>query len=308
MQMMQHQQMQRAGQQLAAQGRNGDTQIAHMTPGEISVPPQVQSPKVLATLKHEFAKKGTDISHAQVGNPASSRNPATGLPEYNFMSMFLPAALGIAGSLAMPGIGTALGVDLGSAAAASAIGGGLGSTAGGLLSGESPMQAGLSGLGSAAGGYALGGGLSGAGSSMSTDQVAKLGANFTPAQIAQMPGGAAALGQSAGNAAGGAMGPPMPGWSNLWGNIPGYASGAHINPLSAVGSAVGGALGNAIGAPAKSVGPQLPPGFNTPLTPTSQLPSFQQQLGYNTYKGPTPNFTGYNPQTNNPGAFNFYGT
>jgi len=312
MQMMKQQQMKQAEQGLAAQGRNGDTALAHMTPGEIAVPPEVQTPKVLATLKKEFENKGAHVQQAQVGNPASSTNPSTGLPEYNFMSMFLPAALGIAGSLAAPGIGTALGVNLGSAAAASAIGGGIGSAAGGLATGQTPLQAGLSGLGGAAGSYIGGGGLAGGGGAaagtppQSAINAAVQSGNMSALQTAYPNWNPASAGGAVGSAS--SMGPYQNTMGNLWGNLPGAQQGASINPMAALGGGVGSWLGGQLGAPAKPVGPQYPPGFNTPLTPASQLPSFQQQLGYNTYNGPTPNFTGYNPATNNPGAFNFYGT
>lgn len=305
--MMQQQQME---QQLASQGRNGDKMIAHLTPGEMTVPPEVQTPKVLATLKKAYESKGVHPQQFTAGSPASSVNPATNLPEYNFMSAFLPAALGIAGAALAPETG---GASLGlSSAAMGAIGGGIGSTAGGLLAGETPMQAGLGGLGSAVGGYALSGLGSGAGDAagaasgngggITAQQAAILGAKdpgaaYSAAQQMGMNTATPAISQ-------GAMGPPAPGISNLWGNLPPNS----INPASTVGSAVGGYIGNKLGTPAKATGPQLPAGFNTPLTQASQLPSFQNQLGYNTYNGPTPNFNGFNPQTNSPGAYNFYGT
>jgi len=243
----------------------------------MTVPPEVQTPKVLATLKKAYEKKGVHPQQFTAGSPASSVNPATHLPEYNFMSSFLPAALGIAGSIAMPELAPGL---LGSGALAGAVGGGVGTTAGGLLSGQTPMQAGLSGLGSGAGGYMMG----------------NLGNGLTG--MGNTPGAAA------GSTAASQIGPPMSAMSslnNLYGTLP-----QGMNLTGAAGSALGGYLGGKLGAPAKTTGPQLPPGFNNPLQSASSLPSFQQQLGYNTYNGPTPNFSGYNPQTNNPGAWNFY--
>lgn len=274
-QMMKNQVM---GQQLAAQGRGGDTQIAHMTPGEIAVPPQVQSPKVLATLRKAFEAKHVSPAQFTVGSGVSSHNPATGQPEYNFMSAFLPAALGMTGAALAPMTGGAS--LLGSEAAAAAIGGGLGSTAGGLLAGETPLQAGLGGLGSAVGGYALGGGLSGAGGAAN---IAGNGA------MTRMPSTLPSLT------------PTNPILGSQWlGNA---VNSAMNNPGRIIGSAAGGYIGNAIGAPQKNVGPQLPPGFNNPLQPAG---NFQQQLGYNNYQGPMPNFNGFNPATNNPGAWNFF--
>lgn len=55
--------------------------------------------------------------------------------------------------------------------------------------------------------------------------------------------------------------------------------------------------------------PTYPPGFNTPRTPVAQLPSAQVQLGQNVYKGPQPNFNGYNPyQVGMGGGWNFFPT
>ena len=82
----------------AARGRGGDAMVAHMTPGEIAVPPQVQTPDVLATLNRAFSQAGANPTSFQAGNPDEKINPETGLPEFNFMDILLPAALGLAGS------------------------------------------------------------------------------------------------------------------------------------------------------------------------------------------------------------------
>ncbi len=288
--MMQQQQIE---QQLAQQGRGGDKMIAHLTPGEMTVPPEVQTPKVLATLKKAYEHKGVHPAQFTAGSPASSVNPQTNLPEYNFMSSFLPAALGIGGALLAPMTG---GASLGlSEAAMAGIGGGLGTTAGGLLSGKSPEQAALMGLGSGLGGYALSG-LGGAASS-----AASKGAGV-------MPGAASQAASSAADATAG-----FPGYMNAAQQAPQVLGSqtlgnavANFNPGQAAGSAIGGYFGNQIGKPPAGSQSMVPPGFNNHLTPVGQLPSFQNQLGYNTYNGPTANFSGYNPQTNNPGAFNFF--
>lgn len=284
---------QQAAQMLAQQGRRGDTALAHMTPGEIAVPPEVQTPKVLATLKAEYAKKGVHPAQFQVGNPASSVNPATGTPEYNFMSSFLPMALGIGGALLAPETG---GLSLGlSDAAAAGVLGGAGTAAGGLLTGQSGKQALTSGALSGLGGYALSGIGGGAG------DVAAKGAGVAP-------GASSAAASSAADATAG-----FPGYANAGHQILGsQALGSAFNgfnPGAAVGSGIGSYFANQINQQPKN--PQVgmtPAGYNTPLKTAGQLPSFQNQLGYNTYNGPTANFNGYNPATNNPGAWNFYGT
>lgn len=72
-------------QQMAAQGRNGDSLMAHMSPGEIAIPPQVQTRQLLDAIRQAFAHFGIDINQFTAGSPASSRNPATGAPQYNFL-------------------------------------------------------------------------------------------------------------------------------------------------------------------------------------------------------------------------------
>lgn len=131
-------------QELGALGRFGDTTIAHMTPGEISVPPQVQTPKVLATLNKEYHKKGVDPSQFTVGSPQSSVNPRTGVPEYNFWSSILPMALGAAGGIFAGPLGAAAGS-------------GIGNLAEGKDIGTSLLAAGLSGVGDYGAGQLLGG-------------------------------------------------------------------------------------------------------------------------------------------------------
>lgn len=140
--------------QLAALGRGGDSIAAHLTPGEIEVPPQVQTPKVLATLRQAFKEKGVQPQSFVAGSPSASHNPATGLPEYSFFSNLLPLAGGIAGSLLLgPEFAGLMGA---SPALGTALGGGLGTLAGGIASGQPWQQALMGGVGAGAGGYLLG--------------------------------------------------------------------------------------------------------------------------------------------------------
>lgn len=274
----------------ASQGRGGDTMLAHLTPGEKTVPPEVQTPKVLATLNKAYKEKGVQPQQFTAGTPQSSHNPSTGLPEYNFKSAFLPAALGIAGAALAPMTG---GASLGlSSAAMGAIGGGLGTTVGGLLSGQSPTQAALSGLGSGAGGYLLGGlgGAAGAGPSAGENALAQSAQASAGQPLTNLPGMAAS---SAAHA-------PIFG-SQMLGNAVG-----NFNPLSSAGSALGGYIGGSLGATPKSNGPKYPDGFNDPMPQVGSLGSAQQQLGMNNSNQPMPQFGGYNPATNNPAAYNFF--
>lgn len=278
-------------QNAAQQGRGGDTMIAHLTPGEKTVPPEVQTPKVLATLNKAYHQKGVSPQQFTAGTPQSSKNPSTGLPEYNFASAFLPAAMGIAGAALAPMTG---GASLGlSSAALGAIGGGLGSTAGGLLAGETPTQAALGGLGSAAGGYALsglGGAAGSAGPTAAENGLAQSAQAAAGQPITNLPGMAAPA----------AVHAPIMG-SQFLGNAVG-----NFNPYSAAGAAAGGYIGNAMGATPKSNPPNYPPGFNTPMDPVGSKGSAQQQLGMNNSIQPMPSFSGFNPMTNNPAAYNFY--
>lgn len=316
-------------QNAAQQGRGGDTMLAHLTPGEKTVPPEVQTPKVLATLDKAYKDKGVQPQQFTAGTPQSSKNPSTGLPEYNFMSAFLPAALGMAGAVAAPFTG---GASLGlSEAAMAAIGGGLGSAAGGLMVGQTPTQAALSGIGSAAGGYALGGlggtaadtaGSAAASSAPTAAQTAVLGAKDVPGAMtaAQQMGlntaskaAAPSLswGQTMGNSISNGLGLPSSAMATLGtpaangaAAIP--AQAGWINPLATAGSALGGYMGGSLGATPKSNGPAYPPGFNTPMHPVGSQGSAQQQLGQTNSVQPRPNFTGFNPMTNYPAAYNFF--
>ena len=80
-------------------------------------------------------------------------NPDTGLPEAFNLGSLLPVIGGIAGSFLLPGLGTALGA---SALGATAIGAGLGTTAGGLLAGQSFGDAALGGVMSGAMSFGMG--------------------------------------------------------------------------------------------------------------------------------------------------------
>jgi hypothetical protein len=67
---------------LALQGRGGDTEVAHLTPGEVVIPRALQTPAVMRALATEAARQGIDTSRLSVGSPANSRNPRTGQQEF----------------------------------------------------------------------------------------------------------------------------------------------------------------------------------------------------------------------------------
>ncbi|MEQ8736709.1 MAG: hypothetical protein RIC29_17435 [Rhodospirillaceae bacterium] len=68
---------------LTLQGRGGDTELAHLTPGEMVVPSQLQTPEVVQALQQAAQNAGIDLRRYTAGSPASSVNPETGLEEYS---------------------------------------------------------------------------------------------------------------------------------------------------------------------------------------------------------------------------------
>ena len=71
-------------QGMARFGRNGDTRMAHVAPGEMVVPPQVlqRNPKVARGLGMAFRDAGADPKRYVVGSGQNSINPMTGKPEF----------------------------------------------------------------------------------------------------------------------------------------------------------------------------------------------------------------------------------
>lgn len=277
-----------AAQQLAQQGRFGDSIVAHVTPGEISVPPQIQTPELLAALKQAFARAGVSLPQFTAGSPQTAHNPATGAPELSLWSALLPILGTVAGGL-IGGIPT---LGLGAPAGA-AIGGGLGGAAGGAIDHQTPLGIGLSALGGAAGGY------------LGAPAEAVVGA--APAATAGAGGigsdaAASALASGAGTAAPNAFAVPAAGsgvsgiGASLKSAMPYLKGGTYAG----VGSALGGAL-----APPSVSDPLGAAGFKKPLPPLN--PNFNALRGSGQVS--TPQFAGYNPYAavsgQNPG-FNFF--
>lgn len=69
----------------ALQGRGNDTEIAHVTRGEIVVPRQVQTPQVLAALNDALSAHNIPLDMLRVGNALNHINPSTGAPEFGVM-------------------------------------------------------------------------------------------------------------------------------------------------------------------------------------------------------------------------------
>lgn len=154
----------------AEQGRGTDSVMAHLSLGEVVIPRAfLDDPQVMQALQMIFQDGGADMAQYTVGDPANSINPETGYPEFGFfksLKKIAAIAAPIAGSLLLPGIGTALGIGglTTATGAATSLGGGLGGAIGGAAGG------GLSGGGlkgtltgaalGGAGGYLANGGAS----------------------------------------------------------------------------------------------------------------------------------------------------
>jgi len=137
-------------------GRSTDTQLGHLSLGEIVIPRAfLDDPEFMQMLQLFFQQNGADINEFTVGHAANKINPETGYPEFFSFKSFLKFAAPIALSLLAPGIGTALGSTL----SASTLGG-IGGAIGGGLAGGGLKGVALGGLG----GYAMNGGLAGLGS------------------------------------------------------------------------------------------------------------------------------------------------
>ena len=68
---------------LAEMGRGGDTEIGHLTEGEVVLPPEVAGQSdVRRQLLEAFSRAGIDIGRYTVGGDDDSINPRTGMREY----------------------------------------------------------------------------------------------------------------------------------------------------------------------------------------------------------------------------------
>jgi len=78
-------------QNMERYGRNGDTMMGHLTPGETVVPQEVlqQNPQVARGLGRAFQDVGADPTRYVVGSGTNNMNPMTGQPEF-FLDKILP--------------------------------------------------------------------------------------------------------------------------------------------------------------------------------------------------------------------------
>lgn len=69
-------------QVLALQGRGGDTEIAHVTPGELVIPKRMRTPELMAALAQAARQAGIDPRRLVVGDRRNAVNPRTGQAEF----------------------------------------------------------------------------------------------------------------------------------------------------------------------------------------------------------------------------------
>ncbi len=71
-------------QSLKNKGRFGDTELAHVTPGEVVLPPNFlqENPKIKKAIENILEQDETLLSELTVGSDMASINPETGLPEF----------------------------------------------------------------------------------------------------------------------------------------------------------------------------------------------------------------------------------
>jgi hypothetical protein len=67
---------------MALQGRCGDTEVAHVTRGEIVLPTALQTPALLDALRQAAAAAKIPVNRLRVGSGANSLNPRTGVAEF----------------------------------------------------------------------------------------------------------------------------------------------------------------------------------------------------------------------------------
>ena len=315
-------------QEAAQMGRMGDTVLAHLTPGEIIIPKNLQSPQLMQMLRQVFLQAGAQPAQFVVGAPQAQRNPHTGMQEYNgVLSSILPLALGVGAAIFAPEAASAMGLDgTVSAGAASSIGSGLGTAAGTALTGGTTTQALTSGLGATVG-NSLAGGMGGSGTGSTAGGAAD--ANNFPSP-STTPFGSADAATLAGQYAQGdgqssmlagaqpsGMNPPSenPGTiggasssGGMFGSLMGGGNSSGQNgqmtnaqlAMRGVGAAAGGALGGVLSATPKSTA--LPTPGPTPVyNPAGPNP--------NSGAAGRPNFTNYNPYASVLGQpYNFYPT
>ena len=163
---------------LAAEGRGGDTKLAHLRIGEVVLPPEAfEDEQFESMVGAKFQELDLDPEQYVVGGGIASLNPITGLEEFGWFKKTFKSLKKVAKVVApiamlIPGVGTAIGAALGGIGGLAGAGmakiglGGLASSIGGLASSAlgGLGSLGIPGISPIAGGMASGG----AGGALST--------------------------------------------------------------------------------------------------------------------------------------------
>lgn len=72
----------RKARELAAQGRGGDTEVAHVAIGEIVLPKVLQTANVLSAIRQAAHDANISFDRLRIGSTSNSINPETGMPEF----------------------------------------------------------------------------------------------------------------------------------------------------------------------------------------------------------------------------------
>lgn len=160
-------------EQIKQYGEGGDTELAHLQPGEMVIPPEfLEDPKFESVLAKKFDEFDINPEQAIVGSGIASLNPVTGLEQFFFkkigkaLKKVVKKIAPIAGPLAnfIPGVGPVLAGAIGAAtnvAAGKGLKGAVSGALGGYGAGK--LFSGVGSLGSV-GGKAVGqGGFGGLG-------------------------------------------------------------------------------------------------------------------------------------------------
>lgn len=73
---------QRQADELAAQGRGEDTEIAHVARGELVIPAALQTPELMEVIARAVAAHGVPLEKLRIGSRRNSINPETGMAEF----------------------------------------------------------------------------------------------------------------------------------------------------------------------------------------------------------------------------------
>jgi len=163
--------MSQLAQELAALGEGDDTQLAHLRPGEVVLPPEFfDDAKFEKAVENKFKQAGIDPEQAIVGTGIASLNPMTGLEQFGFfkkigkrLKKMAKKIAPIAGPLAnfIPGVGPVLAGAIGAATNVAAGKGLKGAITGGLSGfGTGKLFSGVGSLGSVGGNVVGKGGFS----------------------------------------------------------------------------------------------------------------------------------------------------